>query len=138
FRVPLGGVALFVALMILATVWAPARRRAVIALFVGALAYAAWGLDVYLPACAPHWGQRELFEMYVKTRSAAGEPIIAFRMNWLGEYFYSSNRIPAFGIDASRGASLARYVQTRVERGATIFFFVTEHSQVAALKTELG
>jgi len=138
FRATLSFVTLFAAASILAMALRSLRRHAVTALVAGSLAFAAWGLDVYLPQIAPHWGQRELFETYVKQRKDASEPIIAFRMNWLGEYFYSSNRIPAFGVAVSNGASLARYVEGKVERGTTTIFFVTEHGSVTALQGELG
>jgi hypothetical protein len=93
---------------------------------------------VYLPRCARHWGQREIFETYERLRSGPDEPVVAYRMNWLGEYFYTGNRIPAFGVEASAGASIARYVRAEVERGRRTFFFVTEHGNAGPLKNELG
>ncbi len=138
FRFPLAAVTIAVGVLTLMLVARPLRRHVVAMLLVAGFGYATWGLDVYLICCAPHWGQREIFERYVRTRAGVNEPIIAYRMNWLGEYFYSSNRIPAFGVDVSRGASLGKYVRDEVLRGTKTFFFVTEQASVTMLKNELG
>jgi 4-amino-4-deoxy-L-arabinose transferase-like glycosyltransferase len=115
-----------------------ARRFAAGLLLATALAYAAWALDVYLPRCASHWGQREIFETYHRVRLSPDEPILGYRLNWLGEYFYSGNWLPTFGVEASAGASIAKYVRAEVDAGKTTFFFATEHGSVAALRSELG
>jgi 4-amino-4-deoxy-L-arabinose transferase-like glycosyltransferase len=129
--------ALVAALMALLVV--RSMRRPVAALLVAtAVGYTVWALDVYLPRCASHWGQREIFEVYHRLRSGPDEPIIGYRLNWLGEYFYSGNALPAFGVEASAGASIAKYVRAQVDGGKTTFFFATEHSAVASLRSELG
>jgi 4-amino-4-deoxy-L-arabinose transferase-like glycosyltransferase len=129
--------ALIGALMLLLAV-RPLRRRAAAALLAVALGYATWALDDYLPRCASHWGQREIFETYHRLRASPDEPIIGYRLNWLGEYFYSGNGLPAFGVEASAGASLPKFVQAQIEAGRTTFYFATEHGSVAGLRGELG
>jgi hypothetical protein len=138
FRTPLVVTVALFCLLTLLLLFRRVRPHAGWLLVATALGYAVWGLDVYLPRCAPHWGQREIFEAYRRSRSSPDEPIIAYRMNWLGEYFYSSNRIPAFGIDASAGASLSQYVQAEIGRGKTTMFFVSEHASMGGLRNELG
>jgi 4-amino-4-deoxy-L-arabinose transferase-like glycosyltransferase len=138
FRGPLAGVAFFAGALTMVLALRPVRRHAVAMLLAGAFGYAAWALDIYLVRCASHWGQREIFEAYYRSRASKDEPIIAYRMNWLGEYFYSSNRIPAFGIGASDGASIARYLKGETQRGTTTFYFVTEHASLASLRSDIG
>jgi 4-amino-4-deoxy-L-arabinose transferase-like glycosyltransferase len=138
FRGVLLFVTAIVAALMLLFVFYPLRRSAAALLVATAFGYAAWALDVYLPRCAPHWGQRAIFEAYHRRRSGPEEPIIAYRLNWLGEYFYSGNELPAFGVEASAGASVAKYVRAQVERGTATFFFATEHGTTSALRNELG
>ena len=111
------------------------RRHLVVMLLATGLVWAAWGLDVYLVKCAPHWGQREVIEAYYKARKGPAEPVVAYQMNWKGENFYTGNRIPAF---VSSGTAFTTWVKQQQEAGVRTFFFVTEHGRTGSLKNELG
>jgi hypothetical protein len=54
------------------------RRFAGVALVGGALGFALFGLNVYLPHVAPHWGQRELIEAYYRARKSERDPLAAY------------------------------------------------------------
>lgn len=114
----------------------PKVRRHALSLFaVIAVAWTAWGLDVYLVKAAPHWGQRETILTYYATRKGPEEPFVAYQMNWKGENFYTGNRVPAF---VSTGAKFKTWVADQKKKGVKVMFFTTEHTRVSALKSELG
>jgi hypothetical protein len=73
--------------------WRPVALRALMGV---AVAFCAWGLQVYMVDLAPHWGQRELIGKYYAERSDPSEPLIAWQMNWKGENFYTGNRVYVF------------------------------------------
>ena len=56
-------------------------------------------------------------------------------MNWKGENFYTSNRIPAF---QSSGATFINWVKAQKEKGTKVMFFITEHSRIGGLKNEVA
>jgi 4-amino-4-deoxy-L-arabinose transferase-like glycosyltransferase len=111
------------------------RRYAVLASTTAALAFAAWGMDVYLFRSAPHWGQRELFTRYYAERKGADEPVVAYQLNWRGENFYTGNHIPVF---VSSGQPFTSYLASERAQGRKTFYFVTEHSRTGSLRSELG
>ncbi|HMJ55731.1 MAG TPA: glycosyltransferase family 39 protein [Polyangiaceae bacterium] len=111
------------------------RRYAVLAYAVTALAFAGWGLDVYLVRCAPHWGQRELFTRYYAERRNADELVIAYQLNWRGENFYTANHVPVF---VSSGQPFSNYMRGERDQGKKTFYFVTEHSRTDSLRSEIG
>jgi 4-amino-4-deoxy-L-arabinose transferase-like glycosyltransferase len=111
------------------------RQYAVVASTTTAIAFTAWGLDVYLFRCAPHWGQRELFTKYYGERTGAEEPIVAYQLNWKGENIYTGNHVPVF---ASSGLPFTNYLKAEQERGKKTFYFVTEHSRTQMLRHEIG
>lgn len=129
------GVALVATVLMALLVVARWRRHIAVMFTAGALAFAAWGLDVYLVKSAPHWGQRELIESYYKLRAGQEQPLVAFQMNWKGENFYTGNQIPAF---VSSGQKFKDWIKAERENGTRTFFFVTEHRRVNTLKNELG
>jgi 4-amino-4-deoxy-L-arabinose transferase-like glycosyltransferase len=97
--------------------------------------FCAYTLWIYLPALAPHFGQRELFLEYYRTRSGPEQPIVAYQMNWKGENFYSGNRLPAF---VTTGAKFSKWLKRQRKAGVKTLFFVTEHGRYSTLKSELG
>jgi hypothetical protein len=111
------------------------RKYAVVASMATALAFTAWGIDVYLFRCAPHWGQRELLMTYYAERTGAEEPILAYQLNWKGENIYTGNHIAVF---ASSGQPFTSYLKAEKERGKRTFYFVTEHSRTQMLRSEVG
>jgi 4-amino-4-deoxy-L-arabinose transferase-like glycosyltransferase len=110
------------------------RRAGVIALACGAVAFAAWGLDVYLPRLAPHWGQRALVETYYRVRSSDRDAIAAFNLNWKGENFYTGNHIAVL----PAGGRVSTWIDARRKEGARAVYFLTEHGRLGALRAELG
>jgi len=111
------------------------RAHAASALLALAVVWAVWGLDVYMIKTAPHWGQRELFEVYYRGRKGPDEMIVAYQMNWKGENIYTGNHVPAF---VSSGATFTNWVKKKKDEGARVMYFVTEHSRVGGLRAEVG
>ncbi|HEY1534703.1 MAG TPA: hypothetical protein VGF76_11805, partial [Polyangiaceae bacterium] len=123
------------ALLALGLLWPRVRRHALALFAVVAVAWTAWGIDVYLVAAAPHWGQRETILAYYAARKGPQEPFVAYQMNWKGENFYTGNRVPAF---VSSGPKFKTWVTDQKKKGVTVMFFTTEHSRISSLKSELG
>jgi hypothetical protein len=97
--------------------------------------FCAFTLWIYLPALAPHYGQRELLLTYYQQRRGAEEPICAYQMNWKGENFYTGNRLPAF---VSTGAKFKKWLKAQRKAGTKVIYFLTEHGRLGTLKSELG
>jgi len=135
FRSTLTGFAILAAGSALLLVFEKLRRYAVLASAVTALALAAWGIDVYLFRCAPHWGQRDLFTQYYAMRRGEAEPLIAYQLNWRGENFYTGNHVPVF---VSSGQPFTSYLTNERAQGKKTFYFVTEHSRTDNLRNEIG
>ena len=115
--------------------WPRARRHALALFAIVAVAWTAWGIDVYLVKAAPHWGQRETILAYYTARKGPQEPFVAYQMNWKGENFYTGNHVPVF---VSTGTKFKAWVAERKKKGVKVMFFTTEHSRIASLKSELG
>jgi hypothetical protein len=111
------------------------RRHAVAAVCAFAILWAVWGLDVYMIALSPHWGQHEVIEAYYRARSGPEEPLVAYQMNWKGENFYTGNRIPAF---VSSGATFQTWLKKEREKGTKVMYFITEHSRTSGLRSEVA
>ena len=56
-------------------------------------------------------------------------------MNWKGENFYTSNRIPAF---VSTGQTFQTYLKKEREKGTKVLYLVTEHSRIGGLRSEVA
>jgi 4-amino-4-deoxy-L-arabinose transferase-like glycosyltransferase len=111
-------------------------RRAATYIFVAfAVVTATWGEHIYMVRVSPHWGQREVIEAYYKDRVGPDEELVAYQMNWKGENFYTSNRVPAF---VSSGVNFTNYVKGKKEKGVKRMYFVTEHSRTGGLRSEVG
>ncbi|MFW5740895.1 MAG: hypothetical protein ACOC1F_11070, partial [Myxococcota bacterium] len=121
-------------LMILLIVRRFRHHVVAISLMVGYL-WAAWALDIYLVKTSPHWGQREIIAAYYADRESPEQQIVAYQMNWKGENFYTSNRIPAF---VSTGKKFKDWIKDEQKRGVKIMYFVTEHGRSRGLQNELG
>ncbi len=111
------------------------RRHAAVLLTATGLVTALWGVNVYLVRLSPHWGQRETILEYYRRRSGPEQPLVAYQMNWKGENFYTSNRLPAF---VRSGTAFKTYVKEQREKGVRVIFVSTEHSRMNSLKSELG
>jgi 4-amino-4-deoxy-L-arabinose transferase-like glycosyltransferase len=110
------------------------RRHAVAAVCAFAIVWAVWGLDVYMMALSPHWGQHEVIEAYYRDRKGPEEILVAYQMNWKGENFYTGNHVPAF---VSSGTTFTTWLKKEKEKGAKVMYFITEHSRVSGLRSEV-
>ncbi len=131
----LAGFVVFFALMTLAMAWERLRAKALIAMFAGSVVWASWGVDVYMVKLAPHWSQHELFTAYYTRRAGPQEPVVAFQMNWLGEYFFSSNHIAAF---VTSGQAYKDWLAKQKVAGVKVIYVVCEHSRISSMKSETG
>jgi 4-amino-4-deoxy-L-arabinose transferase-like glycosyltransferase len=111
------------------------RRHAVAAVCAFGILWAVWGLDVYMTALSPHWGQHEVIEAYYRDRKGPEEVLVAYQMNWKGENFYTGNRIPAF---VSSGATFQTWLKKEREKGTKVMYFVTEHGRTSGLRSEVA
>ena len=111
------------------------RTHVTVLLLAVAIAWGAWGVNVYLYKAAPHWGQRETIMAYYRDRESPDQPLVAYQMNWKGENFYAGNRVPAF---VSSGQKFKDWVEDQKKKGVKTMYFTTEHGRVGSLKSELG
>lgn len=124
------------AALVTALLAVPRLRGAVAcSLLAIATSFGAWGLDVYFPRVAPHWGQRELFLRYEQERLREPGPVVAYQLNWKGENFYRGNEIPAF---VQSGQKFKDWVRDQQDKGVKVIYFVTEHGRTTGLASELG
>jgi hypothetical protein len=135
FAAILGGFTVVAGLLGIALSLRSLRRHAVAAACAFGILWAVWGLDVYMMAVSPHWGQHEVIEAYYRDRKGPDEALVAYQMNWKGENFYTGNRIPAF---VSSGATFQTWLKKEKEKGAKVMYFVTEHSRTSGLKSEVA
>jgi len=135
FRPTLWAFTIVASVLTLALVWARMRKWVVSLLLATGVLFAAWGIDVYLVRLSPHWGQRDAYLAYYRATREVPGPIIAFQMNWKGENFYTGNSVPAF---VSSGKKFQDYILEQKKKGLKTFYFVTEHTRMGNLSTELG
>jgi len=74
-------------------------------------------------------------EAYYRDRKDADEPLVAYQMNWKGENFYTSNRVPAF---VSTGSTFTAWLKGQRDKGVKTMYFVTEHGRTAGLRGEVA
>ncbi len=111
------------------------RAHAMLLFFVAGAVWTAWGIDIYFYNVAPHWGQRETTLAYYRDRTNPNQPFVAYQMNWKGENFYTSNKVPAF---VSSGERFTQWVDEQKKHGIRRVYFVTETGRIGSLKRELG
>ncbi|HMA91146.1 MAG TPA: glycosyltransferase family 39 protein [Polyangiaceae bacterium] len=127
-----------VAAMLATLLWiGPARIRwfGTVAFLGVCLGVCAWICNVYLPAIAPHWGQRETVAEYYRRRHGPEELLVSYQMNWKGENFYTGNRTPAF---LTTGENFKRFIEEQRNANRRVLFFVLEPSRIGYLKGDLG
>ncbi len=110
------------------------RQHVVTAACAVGVLWGAWGVNVYLVKCSPHWGQRETMLAYYQHRSSPTEWLVAYQMNWKGENFYAGNRVPAF---VSSGQKFKQWITEQKQEGHRVMYFTTEHGRIGSLKNEL-
>ena len=114
----------------------PRARNAMLGGFaVVATAFAVFSLDVYFPAVAPHFGQRETSLRYFVESGKDPGPLIAYQMNWKGENFYTGNQVATF---AESGKPFRDWLQKRRKQGQRTFYVVLLANRFASLSSELG
>ena len=96
YRAVLGGFAIAAGAMAAIAGIRRWRAVAVRAMAGVAVAFCAWGLNVYMVDLADHWSVGELAARYYAARNGPEEPLLAWQMNWKGENFYTGNRVHAF------------------------------------------
>ncbi len=82
------------------------RRWALGAIFVASVGYAYYCLDVYMPNLSKTWSQKGLWDAYYEQcervdgppeahrfKRYCAQPVVAFKLNWRGETFYSQNEV---------------------------------------------
>jgi 4-amino-4-deoxy-L-arabinose transferase-like glycosyltransferase len=111
------------------------RRWAVTGLCSAGVAFAAWALHVYFLDVAPHWSQRETISEYYRARSGPEQLLVAYRQNWMGENYYTSNHLATF---KSAGKPFGNWITQQRGEGQRVLFFTTEHATVDALRRQLG
>jgi 4-amino-4-deoxy-L-arabinose transferase-like glycosyltransferase len=93
FRTPLAVFAAALALAGLALSWRRARRWAVGAFAVVAVLFTFFLLDDFMVKVAPYWSQKEAIAAYYRLRRSPDERLVAYRLFWRGETFYTKNAI---------------------------------------------
>ena len=105
------------------------------AVAVVAIVFAAWSIDGYMEAVAPHWGQRELVIAYERLQAESPGRLVAFQLNWKGENFYRGNHLATFKVT---GGKFQDFIDHCKKKGERTFYFITEHQRTASLQAELG
>src|SRR5204863_4647910 len=77
----------------LALAWGRARRAAVAGLGVAAVLFTVFLLDGFMRQVAPFWSQKGTIAAYFQQRRSPAERLVAYRLFWRGETFYTENAI---------------------------------------------
>jgi 4-amino-4-deoxy-L-arabinose transferase-like glycosyltransferase len=93
FRPALGIFAALFAAAAVACAFGRLRRWAVAMLGVTAVLFTLFLLDGFMPRVAPYWSQKETIAAYYRLRRSPEERLIAYRLFWRGETFYTKNAI---------------------------------------------
>lgn len=126
------------AVVLLSVGWlGPRRVRALttLGLLALCLGFCAWVCNAYLPAIAPHWGQRDTISEYYRYRHGPEEPLVSYQMNWKGENFYTGNRTAAF---ITTGENFKHHIEAQRAAGRKVLFVTLEPIRLGNLKAELG
>ncbi len=104
-------------------------RGAVVGAIVAAVMLSLFSVQVFWARASQHWSQRWLLNTYEEMHRA-GEPLLAFQMDWKGETFYTKNQ----EIQIKKNADDLRVAVARPGRE----FVVVQTDRVDNLKTALG
>lgn len=111
-----------------------ARRVGIWALAGGATLFTLWTIDDYLVRLSPHWGQKNLHEIYHRSRKGPEERLIAWQLNWRGENFYSKNQVVVH-MQPKDTPHFKSYLQRHAgER----FYLIMEQGRLASLRSILS
>jgi len=106
--------------------WRPVATRALMGV---AIAFCAWGLNVYMVDVSDHWGLRDLSQRYYDLRGSADEPLVAWQMNWKGENFYTGNRVYVFSETDNK--RIEKWLEQNEGLKA---YFVLEHKRLGSFR----
>jgi 4-amino-4-deoxy-L-arabinose transferase-like glycosyltransferase len=106
--------------------WRPVATRALTGV---AVAFCAWGLNVYMVDVSDHWGLRDLSQRYYDLRTSADEPLVAWQMNWKGENFYTGNRVYVFAETDNK--RIEKWLEQNEGLKA---YFVLEHKRLGSFR----
>ena len=100
----------FAALIALgALAFSRARRGAVGALALTAVAMAWFSLHKVMVELGPHWSQKQVLGTYYRLRRGPEEELLAWAMNWRGETFYTKAQVAvAMGPDGAKARDWLR------------------------------
>jgi 4-amino-4-deoxy-L-arabinose transferase-like glycosyltransferase len=132
YRAILGGFSIAATVVTVAAAfrtWRPAATRALLAV---AVAFCAWGLNVYMVDLSDHWGLRDLTDRYYSQRTGPEEPLVAWQMNWKGENFYTGNRVYVFAETDNK--RIREWLEENKGRKA---YFVLEHKRLQSFRNLL-
>ena len=132
YRAILGGFSIAATVVTVAAAfrtWRPAATRALLAV---AVAFCAWGLNVYMVDLSDHWGLRDLTDRYYSQRTGPEEPLVAWQMNWKGENFYTGNRVYVFAETDNK--RIREWLEDNKGRRA---YFVLEHKRLQSFRNLL-
>jgi 4-amino-4-deoxy-L-arabinose transferase-like glycosyltransferase len=93
FRPALVAAGLSFAVAAVAFAWPRARRGALVGLGTAAVLFTVFLLDRFMPAVAPAWSLKGTIAAYFQQRRSPAERLVAYRMFWRGETFYTENAL---------------------------------------------
>jgi 4-amino-4-deoxy-L-arabinose transferase-like glycosyltransferase len=93
FRPWIYALAAAMTLTTVALAWPRLRRWAMVGVTVTGLGTAVFLIDGFMPGVAPYWSQKETIARYYELRASADERLVAYRLFWRGETFYTKNAI---------------------------------------------
>ncbi len=117
------------------------RRAAAWALPLAAIGFTYFVLDDLMPKVAPSWSQKGPIAAYYRLRRSPDERLIAYRLYWRGETFYTSNEIYDGPMDERTvfdedGADDRLKAWLQRHRGRRLFFLY-ERYQEARIRDDL-
>ena len=137
FVIGLGG------MLILAVRTRWARIAGLTALVTCSSAVTVWSLDVYMPNLAIDWSQGYLWDTYYdlctpidspegapEMKPYCAESIVAYKLNWRGETYYTHNEVIPLEKDPDMDAFLE-------QNGDRSFFAIMQHGRTSSFRTSL-
>jgi 4-amino-4-deoxy-L-arabinose transferase-like glycosyltransferase len=119
------------------------RAAALTVVMVASTSLTVWALNVYMPRLGPEWSQGYLWDTYYDlcTRIAGPEgapamkrycrePVVAYRLNWRGETYYTQNEV----IPLEDESDYHYFLQ---ENGGRSFFAIMQRGRLSSFRAGL-
>lgn len=119
-------------LFLLVAFWPKARKVAVWGFLVTTIFVGGYVLNWHQLGCAPHWSQKYVLKTYYKLRKSPKEELIAWQFNWRGETWYTAAQVVVS--KSLENKAIQKWLKERTGRR---FFFITERSRYASLRSML-